>query len=83
MILASCLAFTPFTAQILAQAKANEPLILPLKPIILSLAYSPDGNHLACVSGERDRAVGLWNPQTGKLERTFDHYGPIHSVAFS
>lgn len=47
-----------------------------------SVAYSPDGKHLATASG--DKTIGVWNALTGEKERTLTgHDGLVSSVAFS
>lgn len=49
---------------------------------VQSVAFSPDGNLLAC--NANDRAIKLWEVATGKLLQTITaHTGPLHSVQFS
>ena len=46
-----------------------------------SVAFSPDGQTLASVSG--DRTIKLWRVSDGTLLRTLWHTGGVTSVAFS
>jgi len=49
---------------------------------VFTLAFSPDGNHLA--SGSADGTVKLWDTHTRMLEQTLAmESGPVRSVAFS
>jgi uncharacterized protein (TIGR03067 family) len=47
---------------------------------VLCVAYSPDGQSI--VFGRRDGKAGLWHPAEGKVDRWFDHPGPVQAVAF-
>ncbi len=47
-----------------------------------SVAFSKNGKFIA--SGSNDKLVKLWNPETGKVERTFlGHKSVVSSVDFS
>ncbi len=49
---------------------------------VFTLAFSPDGNHLA--SGSPDGTVKLWDPKPGELRKTLtDDHGGILRMAFS
>ena len=50
---------------------------------ILSVAYSPDGNHI--VSGSEDKTIRVWDPHSGQcIAGPFQgHTGPITSIAYS
>jgi WD40 repeat protein/serine/threonine protein kinase len=49
---------------------------------VTSVAFSPDGQHLA--SGSYDRTVKVWETSREQKELTFKgHYGYVQSVAFS
>ena len=49
---------------------------------MLSVAYSSDGTII--ISGSRDKAIRIWDAQSGILENTLEgHMGGVISVAFS
>ncbi|MGD9853849.1 MAG: WD40 repeat domain-containing serine/threonine protein kinase [Planctomycetaceae bacterium] len=59
-----------------------EPVILHDNAEVNSIAFSPDGEHLASASG--DGAVKVWNMRAGRVIQTLEnaHSGFVCSVAF-
>jgi WD40 repeat protein/serine/threonine protein kinase len=58
-----------------------EPLVLPDKTEVASVAFSLDGEHLASAGG--DGTVKIWDSRTGKIVREFRAHGKSAvSVAF-
>jgi WD40 repeat protein/serine/threonine protein kinase/Flp pilus assembly protein TadD len=64
-------------------AAGKEMRTIPVPGIVLSIAFSPDGVHIAGACS-RPSHVRLWNLQTGKEVRTLKgHTSDLSSVAFS
>ncbi|MBI5032479.1 MAG: helix-turn-helix domain-containing protein [Chloroflexi bacterium] len=52
--------------------------------VVVRLAFSPDGTHLATVANEPDRTPRIWDVATGtELLKLEGHTGGVYAVAFS
>jgi WD40 repeat protein len=58
-----------------------EPLVLRDRTEVNSVAFSPDGEHLASAGG--DGTIKVWNSKTGKVVQTLGtHADSVYAVAF-
>ncbi len=58
-------------------------LPMPDADIVYSLAFSPDGTHLAAGAGEMDRRVWVWDAASGKVLHETRWDGECFRLAFS